>query len=67
MLDNFFMPSSSEINIIFAPLAATSSIFEAVFTNKSSEGAKATTGTPSSTNAIGPCFNSPAAYASACI
>ena len=29
--------------------------------SKSSEGAKATTGTPSSTRAIGPCFNSPAA------
>ena len=38
----------SEINIIFAPLAETSSILEAVLENKSSEGAKATTGTPSS-------------------
>ena len=59
-LDNFLIPFLSEINIIFAPLAATSSILDAVLTNNSSDGAIATTGTPSSTNAIGPCFNSPA-------
>jgi len=61
ILESLLIPSLSEIKIIFAPLAETSSILEAVFENKSSDGARATTGTPSSTRAMGPCFNSPAA------
>ena len=58
-------PFSSVINNTLPFLAKTSSTFEIVFSNKSLCGAKQITGIFSSTNAIGPCFNSPLGYPSA--
>jgi len=55
------MPSRSEIRITRPPRAATSCMFEAVFSKSSSVGATTITGTASSMSAIGPCFISPAA------
>ena len=49
------------ISITLPPRAATSLMFEAVFSNSGSEGAMTITGVVSSISAIGPCFSSPAA------
>ena len=56
-----FAPSESVINKTFPPRAITSCMLETVLSNKSSFGANTITGIFSSTNAIGPCFNSPLA------
>ncbi len=54
-------PFASDRKITRPPRAITSSRFEAVFSNRESEGAITITGTSSSISAMGPCFISPAA------
>ena len=51
----------SPIRMMRPPRAATSCMFETVFSNTASRGAMTMTGIASSISAIGPCFNSPAA------
>ena len=47
-----------------APRARTSCMFDTTFSTTGESVATTTTGVPSSSSAIGPCFISPAAYAS---
>ncbi len=54
-------PFASPMSTIRPPRAATSCMFETVFSNTASCGAMTMTGTLSSMRAIGPCFSSPAA------
>ena len=59
--------SSDEITKVLAPREITSWILLIVFSTKFSSVITLITVTSFSINAIGPCFNSPAAYASECI
>ena len=52
------------IAITWAPRARTSWMFETTFSSTGESVATQTTGVESSSSAIGPCFISPAAYAS---
>ncbi|MOA50258.1 hypothetical protein D3C78_1732510 [compost metagenome] len=54
-------PFSSVMKMMRPPRAATSCMFETVFSKKRSCGAMTMTGIFSSISAIGPCFSSPAA------